>query len=330
MTCMTSISEPTAATSSPDWNMIQEDILCPLCEYDLRMLTEPRCPECGYRFEWPDVLDPSRRLHRYLFEHHPERNWWSFWKTALGGLQPRTFWTALQPVQPSNPKRLLLYWILTVALALLGLSVHYVRACISTHQSMMRMRSILSTTPPARGWDIYLENIVIKHGSLEAAFEAELPLPPSIGFFWSALFNDISIPVLVGLLFLFLSWPWLTFLGLLVFRWSMRQARIKAVHVARCVVYNSDVTIWWTLAMSGTTLTTFLVTQSAALSTGTLIALALLCTVLYMLSTYRLWMAYRKYLRFPHPFLTILASQVMVLLVVAKAFFLFMHGFSGL
>ena len=84
--------------------MIQEDILCPLCEYDLRMLAKPRCPECGYRFDWPDVLDPSRRLHRYLFEHHPERNWWSFWKTALGSLRPRKFWAALQPVQPSSVK----------------------------------------------------------------------------------------------------------------------------------------------------------------------------------------------------------------------------------
>ncbi len=45
------VAERPAAASSPDWSVIQEDILCPLCEYDLRMLAEPRCPECGYRFD---------------------------------------------------------------------------------------------------------------------------------------------------------------------------------------------------------------------------------------------------------------------------------------
>ena len=49
-----------------------ETLHCPLCEYNLRGLSEPRCPECGYRFEWAELRDPSRRLHPYLFEHHPE------------------------------------------------------------------------------------------------------------------------------------------------------------------------------------------------------------------------------------------------------------------
>src|SRR5687768_18521450 len=31
---------------------------CPLCDYDLRGLAEPRCPECGYRFTWEELRDP--------------------------------------------------------------------------------------------------------------------------------------------------------------------------------------------------------------------------------------------------------------------------------
>ena len=42
-------------TSSPaiaiDWSTITENIECPLCLYNLRGLTEPRCPECGYQFQ---------------------------------------------------------------------------------------------------------------------------------------------------------------------------------------------------------------------------------------------------------------------------------------
>ena len=63
--------EPVATAAGPDWDHQTEDIFCPLCEYNLRGLIEPRCLECGYRFEWPDLLDPRRRLHPYLFEHHP-------------------------------------------------------------------------------------------------------------------------------------------------------------------------------------------------------------------------------------------------------------------
>jgi len=100
----------TSPVSAPDWDKIDEEIHCPLCEYNLRGLIEPRCPECGYRFTWPELLDPTRRLHPYLFEHHPERNLWSFWKTALGGLRPWRFWRSLNPVQPSSPRRLIVYW----------------------------------------------------------------------------------------------------------------------------------------------------------------------------------------------------------------------------
>ena len=28
----------------------ETEILCPLRDYDLRAVTEPRCPECGYAF----------------------------------------------------------------------------------------------------------------------------------------------------------------------------------------------------------------------------------------------------------------------------------------
>ena len=56
---------------APDWMQVEHAVLCPLCEYELRGLVDPRCPECGYRFNWPELLDPTLRRHEYLFEHHP-------------------------------------------------------------------------------------------------------------------------------------------------------------------------------------------------------------------------------------------------------------------
>ena len=90
-----SIAAPASAQSPPDWSTVADEIHCPLCEYNLRGLSEPRCPECGYQFEWPELLDITRRAHPYLFEHHPERNIWSFFRTLFGGQRPSVFWRSL-------------------------------------------------------------------------------------------------------------------------------------------------------------------------------------------------------------------------------------------
>lgn len=38
-----------------DWNC-PVDVPCPRCRYNLRMLREPRCPECGHASTWPALL----------------------------------------------------------------------------------------------------------------------------------------------------------------------------------------------------------------------------------------------------------------------------------
>src|SRR5438105_4584547 len=91
-----------------------ESLCCPMCDYDLRGQIEPQCPECGYRFDWAELRDPARRLHRYLFEHHPERNFRAFAGTLIGSLRPRRFWTELYPTQPSNLRRLITYGVLVL------------------------------------------------------------------------------------------------------------------------------------------------------------------------------------------------------------------------
>lgn len=107
----TNVLSPPPMYLAPDWPAIAEEIACPLCEYNLRGLAEPRCPECGFRFTWPEVLDPARRKHPYLFEHHREANLRSFWRTLAAGRRPKTFWTELNPAQRVHPGRLLLYWM---------------------------------------------------------------------------------------------------------------------------------------------------------------------------------------------------------------------------
>ena len=119
--------------SAPDWDRVGPEVSCPLCRYNLRGLVEPRCPECGYRFEWPDLLDPARRRHPFLFEHHPEHSDWSFWKTAIGGVRTRHFWASISPAQYPDVRRLTIYWLLAAAISFLGAASPYAARLAAEH-----------------------------------------------------------------------------------------------------------------------------------------------------------------------------------------------------
>lgn len=293
-----------AAGSAYDSAPVDEDVLCPLCYYNLRGAAESRCAECGYRFEWRDLRDPERRRHSYLFEHHPRHNLWSFVRTFKGALRPRMFWRELRPGQPSNVRRLVVYWFVTnlfaLALPLAMVGMDMARYAIYNQQS----RAWRATAPQA--W-------------LDAVF----PLPPSVTFFtsyFSTQRRTLSIPLTVAAMYM--AWPWLTFLALNVFQISMLRARISASHVLRCVVYTFDamaIQCWLLLFAAG------LMIAGSELLLGTqywtwignfMIGWVLMSVALFI---YRLTVAYRLYLQFHRPFLTVFASQVIVGLAVFTA-----------
>ena len=296
--------EATAAAAY-DRAPVDQDVTCPLCDYNLRGTTEPRCPECGYTFEWRDLLDPDRRRHPYLFEHHPRRNVWSFWRTFAGALWPSRFWWDLRPGQPSNVRRLVVYWvavnILAVALPLTMVGADMTRYAIHNHQNHARMRATAS-----RAW-----------------VEATYPLPPSPRFFekyfWEAG-REILAPALMFAA-VYLAWPWLTFLALNIFQISMLRARVNVSHVLRCVVYTFDVLF---LFVGGVAIAAMTLVTDAAYLRRTDEALFVLMPF-WMLAAvgifnYRLTTAYRLYLQFHRPLLTVVASQVVVALAAFTAF----------
>src|SRR5258706_5160535 len=129
-----------AVWGAPDLQTHPDDVRCPKCQYNLRGLIEPRCPECGYRFEWHNLLDDRLRPHPFLFEHHPESNFKSFWKTAWAGLRPFRFWKSLNLVQPTRPGRLLIYWIGAMLLSVQLLVVEYVCFIVFLVQLMSSQR----------------------------------------------------------------------------------------------------------------------------------------------------------------------------------------------
>jgi hypothetical protein len=310
------------------------EVVCPLCEYDLRGLAEPRCPECGYAFTWPDVLDPDRRLHPYLFEHHPERNAWSFRRTILGTLRPRRFWSALRPAQPGRARRLVTYWLLAALPLLLAVLpwnaqqvVNHVRY-MTVNQVTVRTRLFANANSPET------QRIVQRFGSIERYVQVGFPTRPRPPFFY--LPGRQGPGAANGVVLAWLAWPWMTFLTLLVFQFSMRRARVRSVHVLRCVLYGFDAVLWaglavaaavgWQIHAGGAAPAMWgmrphwLMGLVGGYAVDPVARTALYAgAVLLPFMVYRTIVAYRVYLRFHRPAATVLASQVIVLLIVAVA-----------
>lgn len=303
------------------------DLPCPLCNYNLRGLTQPRCPECGFTFEWQELLDQHKLTHPYLFEHHPERNIWSFFKTIAGAQRPRRFWTTLTPAQASRPRRLLAYaftinGVFLVLLAI-GWSASIAAMCAVQVRISLQQRSMLSAELAAQlNWK---NSIISRYGSIQAYVDSIYPASFTKFFadpaVWTASFQRGGSALLAAIAIL--TWPWFTCLTLMVFRVSMRRAKIRSIHVLRCVIYNADTAMWgailvvpalafsrqfvglgWRFRTGSTTSNLFIACLPVALLIATL-----------SLWTWRLAIAYRSYLRFSHPVATVIASQALVVLL---------------
>lgn len=281
-----STSSPLAdVPGAPDWASIPRDVNCPLCDYNLRGLIDPRCPECGYSFAWDAVLNPDKYRHPYLFEHHPDRKIASFFKTLIHQAKPQNFWRKLDATRRLYPRRIVLYW----ALCCLPLLLPIVAAAC---QYAVQMSS--SSTPLYMSSQSWADR-----------------------FGWHAR-------VLATWVLLLAAFPWLSALSLLVFQQSMRRAKIKPVHVLRCAIYCGDVIFWaafplaivfafdpenqeiWHLRDPFT---------SILLCNGVLpILMALGLLILTLANTIRLIFAYRLYMQFEHPGRVIIASQIIVFL----------------
>lgn len=300
-----SLSAAMSATvdAPPDWDALQIEPACPLCAYNLRGLSAPRCPECGHRFEWRDLTDISRREHPYLFEHHPKRNWWSFWRTLWGGLLPGRFWRSLSPMQPSRGGRLAVYALLTMLPALLAAGIWWGSRTYQVKAEWERMQLR------------WVANLGLKGGQ-----------PPGIELFAQRALLSRGVYGVVVTAGLVAVWPVVNYLALLVFGQSMRRARVRKVHVARCLIYSHDATFWFGLAMMVVAGLSLVPTVTGSVVTSPLRASLLDSMPLYLLAGlvlvvwYRLWRSYQRYMGFDLAWATILASQVMVFLAAFTVF----------
>ena len=273
----------------------EEHLLCPLCAYDLRGLTEPRCPECGYQFVWEELRDRRRNTHPYLFEHHPQNENWSFSRTVIGGLNPIRFWKTLTPQMTPRPVRLVRYWLLcTLASAILA-------------GAIFSAVNLVDRLYPEQGFYWYSGPAPMP------------PMPPPRPVFADNIdrLSEVVYPLLLLSTVIF-GWTLATHLALLIFQDTMARARILPFHVARCTYYSFDVGIWMTIVAGIVLFWQFdAMTQTKAfIGLWTIVGLQ-------VFAMFKLWMAYRYYLQFQHAFWVVLSSQIIAFLTVLLVVTLF-------
>ena len=127
--------------------------------------------------------------------------------------------------------------------------------------------------------------------------------------------------LLLGLL---LVWPWISAGTMLLFRASMRRAKVRTIHLARVTIYSADVLVWLGLLlflalamqMLGVFYSLFpyqlwpryIVTETSLF--WPIVGLILL--------TYRLGCGIGKYLRFRHAMAMALSVQIILVLLVLQ------------
>lgn len=314
---MNAESPPVSIANQPDWSSQAEKVPCPLCDYDLRGLIDPRCPECGYQFEWPDLLDPARRLHPFLFEHHPRRNYWSFLKTsAAASRRPTKFWSSLLPSQPSVLRRLIGYWLVHSILMLILFAAMFSKRVYDIYNVTLVQRAALRSSIQRYPVEYQLE--IQQAGSIQEFIDQQWPLPPHWEFFQRAIkWDDQPYELLLSWIAVLIAWPWLSAAALMLYRASMRQSQIRPSHVLRCTIYSNGVSVLiiGVLVYLALDALSFRLPAIEDLLTWRRVGRIALLTM-GLLLVYRLSRAYRHYLQFRQATIAVSLSQIVVVLVV--------------
>lgn len=317
---------PTAtADHPPDWSTLSDHVPCPLCDYNLRGLVDPRCPECGFSFTWPVLLETRRTVHPYLFEHHPERNLRSLLRTLVAGILPRRFWHTLTPAHAVRPRRLVLYWILVVALVSLTVILPLANLARAYYLSAANTRAaqIVLIDNPANAW--VKPYYIRQYGSTQAFLDTNFPAPDvltSLARAWPESRKDVFFWAC------FVAWPLVTTAVLLIYRRSTRQASIRPAQILRCAIYSADAGVLLVVFIAASLAYTMWVLQTRVNYLPFLYGLfhllyrfpALLWIGLLPLLTYRLTIAYAHYLRFRTAWLAVPLAQVVVLLIYCQLY----------
>jgi hypothetical protein len=218
--------------------------------------------------------------------------------------------------------------VVTVASVLLGIGGMFALVLVDAAKQRAAERAwALAYYSPGASGQPQIALLRSRFGSVQAFIDATMPTPSHVAFYWQEAhdfwrYACVQTPFTPMVLGAYVVWPWATIGGLMVFRVSMRRARIRPVHAVRCVLYSFDGGFWIGLGM---VLVLLLIAWPGL--QGVKPGLAMFWTYwvpwavvgLLVFSMVRLGVAYRRYVRMDHAWAVIVSSQVMVGLVAAWA-----------
>lgn len=212
---------------------------CPRCGYDQSGATATWvescplsgvCSECGYQFEWSDVMHPERRRLRGFFEHECGlvRSWISAMRTLWWALPPWVFWSKVKLHHEVRPRRVLSW--LCVAFGSMWLLI-----------AGIRWAAYLAVPwTPGGSWTFREECILASNAVLYPFATVGLARTnPGPNSPWRVYFEWMLpewSPIFLGLLGLGVTPP----LVLLMLPNTRQRTGVCALHVLRAAVYGQS------------------------------------------------------------------------------------------
>lgn len=217
----TSEAQPRLPAGLPDDWLLDRDLPCPKCCYNLRMLSTPRCPECGTVFRWQTLLHVAcprcaESLEIVDVDTCPRCRLALDWKRLLDQVDPSQFKQFEYTQRP-------------------------VRAAIRTWLATLRPRrfwqDIRLESPPApkRLRRLLLAAITIHVFSIAVAFWVQGYSLPGPTFFDASCAAYCAVAVLM---------PIVTMVGLPLFVPTLGRFRIRGDQLLRCLAYGSMGLVW--------------------------------------------------------------------------------------
>jgi hypothetical protein len=306
---------------------MDSDVTCPLCDYNLRGLTEPRCPECGHAFDWDDVRDRAKRV-RWLYEHSRGVAVGSASGTLIRSLLPERFWSAVRPTHEVSPRRLLVYLLLLLAIASIGswlplFAYGAIREYSRLPAARAQLRASMHDADGNLRPEIAMHLRRIGVNSVDEYIDSITP-SPIISALWYA---GSTWRPMQRLLVPIAAWPILTVALLVAFRLAFRQKHVGVEHFWRIAVYSIDfLLIGWAMllpighwlqplahGLDDVTPLYDAVGRGRPASGANLLLMGLLLVV-----AIRFEIAYRRYLGWPHGWRAPILIQAFVLLAIVR------------
>lgn len=194
------------------------------------------CSECGFVFEWPDLLIPERTQCPGLFEHVRgfDARFAAWWRNTLWMIFPAIFWSRVKMHHVVRPRRILLP--IAIALVLFLLERIMLAFLVGTALVSSSPRSPISPGPlDELNW----------YGMNEWHIAGLFPFFRSTG--WGIESTDFG-GLLAAIIAAALMWPLL----LVVLPQTRAQAKVRLAHVQRAFLYSLwPLVIIFTLSILG-------------------------------------------------------------------------------